>query len=54
MLYCHVKYRNGYVQVFRMTKKEAWKMLNKNDDIVQILVYKNGRVCADYIKTIHY
>jgi 5,10-methylene-tetrahydrofolate dehydrogenase/methenyl tetrahydrofolate cyclohydrolase len=49
MLYCSIKYRNGYVQVRRMTKKDAWKML-KHDDIVQVIVYKNGRICADYIK----
>ena len=53
MLYCHVKYRNGYVQVCRLTKKDAWKLL-KNDDIIQVVVYKNGRICADYVKIIHY
>lgn len=53
MLYCHVKYRNGYVQTCRMTKKQARQTLNKNADIVQVVVYKNGRICADYIKTIH-
>ena len=50
MFYCHIKYRNGAVQTCRMTKRDAWKTLNANKDIVQILVYKNGRVCADYIK----
>lgn len=50
MLYCRIKYRNGTVQVCRMTKKDAWKMLNKHDDVVQVVVYKNGRICADYIK----
>ena len=53
MLCCCVKFRNGCVRVCRTTKKNAWKMF-KDDDIVQITVYKNGRVCADYIKTIHY
>lgn len=53
MLRCHVKYRNGYVQVFRMTKKDARKML-KDDDVIQVVIYKNGRVCADYIKVINY
>ena len=50
MFYCQVKYRNGYVQTYRMTKKQARKTLDENADIVQVVVYKNGRICADYIK----
>lgn len=53
MFYCHVKYRNGYVHVFRMTKRDAWELLNRNDDVVQVTIYKNGRVFDEYIKTIH-
>lgn len=53
MLYCYVKFRNGVVRVCRATKRDARKLL-KHDDIAQVTVYKNGRVCADYIKIIHY
>lgn len=54
MLHCYIKYRNGCSQICRATKRDALRLLDKNDDIVQVIVYKNGRVCADYIKTIHY
>lgn len=54
MFYCHVKYRNGTVQTCRATKKQARRLIDKIDDVVQVVVYKNGRICADYIKVITY
>ena len=53
MLNCRIKYRDGTTQTCAMTKKQAKQEIN-NHDIVQITVYKNGKICADYIKEIHY
>ncbi len=53
-MFCgNIEYKNGRIKICRMTKKDARKML-KYDDVTQVVLYKNGRICVDYIKTIHY